>query len=310
MSGVEWLSPVASLGRLLVSLFKSGAKTPRKNLQARVLMRGIVCEIPSFLPFFICDEGGARHKGLYVIGLLLWNRGDLAITKADFLATSPLTIEVGEGAEIIGARGIPVEDETLCEISMVDPRTLVLSVDCINPGEYISIPIFVEGDPMTPLQVRGRLVGQADPIDCTAEEARAGWGERLANLILLCLTLNALPGTLIGGWLIYARYGIQGFYQNQNVPTFLLAPFSLGVMILLMFAISRLMDRHERRGIPEGYPLRSDLEPPLLENIRGMIRTVFQAKKQRVSTSLFSWGKQIIIPDKKIRRRTVDDWIV
>jgi hypothetical protein len=41
-----------------------------------------------------------------------------------------------------------------------------------------------------------------------------------------------------------------------------------------------------------------------------MFRTVFFAKKQRVSTSLFSWGKQIIIPGKRAKRRTIDDWVV
>jgi hypothetical protein len=310
MSGIELFSPVAAVGRFFLSLFRPQAKTPQKKLRAQLMMRGIVSEIPDFLPFYICDETGARHKGLYVVGLLLWNKGSIAITSADFLPASPLTIELAPGAEIISALAVPVEDATLCDITVAGPQKLVITVDCINPGEYIPIPLFIKGDPMATVNVSGRFVGQSEPIDCTADEVKAGWGERFANLFMLCLVLNALPGTIIGGWLIYAKYGLTGFYRNQDVSPFLMAPFGLGLMILLMFVMARLIDKHERRDIPEGYPLRSDLEPPLLENIKGMFRTVFFAKKQRVSTSLFSWGKQIIIPGKRAKRRTIDDWVV
>ncbi len=37
--------------------------------------------------------------------------------------------------------------------------------------------------------------------------------------------------------------------------------------------------------------------------------TVFAAKKQRLSTSMFDWAKPVILTRKKSKRLGVDDWI-
>ncbi|ELX13603.1 hypothetical protein Jab_1c22390 [Janthinobacterium sp. HH01] len=62
--------------------------------------------------------------------------------------------------------------------------------------------------------------------------------------------------------------------------------------------------------VPARLPLHADFEPPLLENIKGMILTVFTAKKQRLSTSMFDWAKPVIVTRKKNKRLRVDDWMV
>jgi hypothetical protein len=35
----------------------------------------------------------------------------------------------------------------------------------------------------------------------------------------------------------------------------------------------------------------------------------FSRKKIRLSTSLFSWGKPVIMADKRVRRRSINDWV-
>ncbi len=81
-----------------------------------------------------------------------------------------------------------------------------------------------------------------------------------------------------------------------------------GAMIIIMFLISRFFYWVERRKYPESYPMMADLEPPLLENMRGLVKTVFLGEKQRLSTSLFNWGEPVIVTSKKLRRFTTDDW--
>jgi hypothetical protein len=52
-------------------------------------------------------------------------------------------------------------------------------------------------------------------------------------------------------------------------------PFSLGLFMSILFISSRIIYWIEKMKFPGGYPLASDLEPPLLQNIYGMFRTVF-----------------------------------
>lgn len=70
----EFLSPVTALVRLITTLFGRKPSLPHKRLEARLLLRGIVAEIPKELPFRICDEEGNQHRGVYVIGMLIWNK--------------------------------------------------------------------------------------------------------------------------------------------------------------------------------------------------------------------------------------------
>jgi hypothetical protein len=306
----EIFSPLTALFKVAHSIFGRGSNHPYKRLEAHLVMRGIVSELPDDIPFHICDESGARHKGVYVIGLLIWNRGSQPITHADLIPSARLEVKVGADASLVGARTIPVEDQTVCSAAIVNQNTLSVTFDCLNPKEYLVVPLFVTGNPMTEVQVTGRIVGQESPIDHTAEEVKASIGERFSAFFVLALIVNMLPGFLIGGWLILKRYGLSTLQNNPEIiPTYLMLPFGMGVMLLFIFLFSRVMYWNERRKNPEGYPIYADLEPPLLENIRGMIRTVFQGKKQRISVSIFDWGKPILMPSKKVKRHTVDDWI-
>jgi hypothetical protein len=86
-------------------------------------------------------------------------------------------------------------------------------------------------------------------------------------------------------------------------------PFAFGAIAIFMFLSSRIVYWFERRTYPEGYPLQSDFEPPLHKSIIGLCKAVFQGKKIRLSTSIFSWGQPIIMTEKRVRRRSINDWV-
>lgn len=306
----ELISPLAALFRLVANFFGRRRDEPTKRLEARLLLRGIVAEIPEELPFYLCDEEGNRHRGVYVIGVILWNKGTQPITQADILPSSKLQVVVGNDATLVNAKIIPIEEQTDCSVTVVDEKTLQINFDCINQNEYLVIPIFCTGNPMTEVKVTGRIIGQEIPVDQTAAEVRATFLERLSVLVLLLILINTLPGLLIAGGYIFHNYGLSAVVHNpDSIPAYLVMPFAMGVMIAFMFVFSRIMYWVERKKYPEGYPLYADLEPPLLENIKGMLRTVLKGEKHRISISIFDWGKPILLTGKKAKRRTVGDWI-
>lgn len=310
MTPGEFLSPITALIRLISALLGRKPSLPHKRLEARLLLRGIVAEIPQELPFHIVDEEGNRHRGIYVIGLLIWNKGNQPIVQSDLTPTAPLQVEVGADSTLVSARTVPFEDQTVCAATMTNPTTIRIDFDCINPNEYLIVPLFLTGNPMTEVKVTGRIIGQDSPIDHTAAEVKAPFLERLAVLIMLLMVINMLPGTFIAGAYLFMDYGLDVMWHKpESLPTYLTLPFMMGVMMLCMFIFSRVMYWFERRNYPQGYPLHADLEPPLLENIKGMLGTIFKGTKHRISTSLFDWGKPILLTGKKARRRSVDDWI-
>jgi hypothetical protein len=306
----EVFAPISAICRLLSLLVNRRPSHPDKSLQARIIDRAIVAELPPNFPLYISDEAGKRYRGVYIIGLLIWNRGNQPIVDADFPAAAPLLVKIGEDATLISARIVPVEDQTVASATTIDEHSLSIKFDCINPTEYLIVSIFVTGNPLTGVQITGRIIGQSSPIDYTAEEGRAPFGERLVAFFLLIFILGGLPGFVGGGYLILRDYGINSMFSNpENIPRYLLGFFMLGVMWVCTFTGSRIMYWIERRRHPPGYPLRADLEPSLLETIKGLFLTLFKARKQRVFVSLLDWGKPVIMEYKKIRRRTIDDWI-
>lgn len=306
----EILSPLISIVRFIFSIFGFGHRGPSKRLEARLMMRGIIAELPDYVPFYICDETGERHKGIYVIGLLIWNKGNLPITHSDLIPSASLEVKIGADATLVGTLTVPEEEQTVCTATAVNANTVAISFDCINPKEYIVVTLCITGNPRTDVQITGRIIGQESPIDQTAVEVKASIGERSAAFLVLASVINALPGFIIGGWFIVTDYGLSTLWHNSNsIPSYLIVPFGMGAIFLFLFIYSRIMYWLERRKYPEGYPLYADLEPPLLENMRGMWRTLFHGKKQRISVSLFDWGKPVLMPSKKVRRRTVNDWI-
>lgn len=306
----EFLSPISSVSRIILSTILRQRNRPAKLLEASLLMRGIVAELPEDIPYYICDEYGERHKGIYAIGLLIWNKGTDSITSSDFTSRGPLKIELGDDASLVGARAIAAEDETECQVTILDRRTASIEFDCINPNEYLVAPLFVTGNAHTSVKVTGRIVGQGAPLDQTAREVRASIGERITVFIILLMLANTLPGFFLVGGYILRTYGLHALINQSNtIPQYLMASFFLASMIIFLFIFSRTMNWIERRKYPDGYPLHADLEPPLLENIRGMCKTLFKGEKIRISTSMFDWGKPVLMPAKKVRRRTVNDWI-
>ncbi|XZT90504.1 hypothetical protein ACT4Y5_07810 [Acinetobacter baumannii] len=308
MTWSDIFSPLIALIRLILSIFKKDSHHPSKRLQARLIMRGRVAELPDDIPFHICDENGVRYKGVYVIGLLIWNKGNQPVVASDF--TAALEVQIGDGATLIGSRLIAAEEATDCSTTLISSNRLSISFDCINPNEYLIVPIFVTGNPWVEVNISGRIIGQAEPIDHTAEEVRASGTERLACLFMLILILNMIPGLLIGGWFIWRDYGLSALWaHNESVPYYLELPFLAGLMISILFVASRIFYWIEKRHYPADYPLSSDLEPPLLENICGMLRTVFLGKKQRISMSIFNRGEPVLMPNRKVKKRSVNDWI-
>jgi hypothetical protein len=303
-------APITAVVRLLSVIVSRHPSYPYKSLQARLITRGIVAELPPFVPFYISDEAGTRYKGVYAIGMLVWNRGNQPIIHSDFLEAAPLLVKVGEDATIVAGRAIAIEDQTFCSVELIDNHTLSITFDCLNPDDYLVVLIYVTRNPSTNVQITGRIIGQSSPIDHTAEEVRASWGERFSSFIILILILNTLPGPLVGVYLIYKYYGINTLlHDTQSIPIYLMLPIVLGLMTTFMSICAHIVNWFERRKYPKGYPLRSDLEPPLLENIKGLFLTIFKGKKQRVNVSLLNWGEPVIMPDKNIRRRTINDWI-
>lgn len=309
MSLGEIVSPLSSLLRLILTLGQK-KKFPERQLEARLIARGIVAELPEDIPFHITAEDGTREKGIYIIGLLIWNRGTLPVVEEDFLPTYPLIVKIGDNAKFVGSRILAMEDEVRCSCQQLNDQQLQIHFDCLNSEEYLVIPLFVTGNPYANVELSGRIIGQSHPIDHTAAEVKASVIERLASLMVLIFILNMLPGFFIGGALIIKKFGLSVFMNGfDSISRWYSIPFSFGTMAIFMFLFSRIVYWFERRAYPEGYPLESDFEPPLHKSIIGLFKCIFQGKKVRLSTSIFSWGKPIIMPEKSVRRRSINDWV-
>ncbi|KNC15298.1 hypothetical protein AC790_02860 [Pantoea sp. RIT-PI-b] len=305
----EIVSPLSSLLRLILTLGQKKKRSERQ-LEARLIARGIVAELPEGIPFYITADDGSREKGIYVIGLLIWNRGTLPVVEKDFLPTSPLIVKISDKAKFVGSRILAVEDEVRCSCQLLNDQQLQIHFDCLNSEEYLVIPLFVTGDPYANVELSGRIIGQSHPIDHTAAEVKASVPERLASLMLLIFVLNMLPGFFISGALMIKEYGFRVFMNDfESISRWYSMPFAFGAIAIFMFLLSRIVYWFERRTYPEGYPLEADLEPPLHKSIVGLCKCVFQGKKIRLSASIFSWGKPIIMAEKRVRRRSINDWV-
>lgn len=309
MSFGEIVSPISAVLRLILT-FGQKKKRSERQLEARLIGRGIVAELPEDIPFYITTEDGSREKGMYVIGLLIWNRGTSPVVENDFLPTSPLIVKVSDNAKIVGSRILAIEDEVRCSCQQLNDQQLQIHFDCLNSEEYLVIPLFITGNPYVNVELTGRIIGQSHPIDQTAAEVKASITERLASLMALIFVLNMLPGFFIAGALIIKEYGLRVFMNDfDSISRWYSMPFSLGAVAISMFLVSRIAYWFERRVFPEGYPLESDLEPRLRDSIIGLCKCVFQGKKIRLSTSIFSWGQPIIMSEKPMRRRSINDWV-
>jgi hypothetical protein len=306
----EALAPIGGLLRIVAAILGKAPAVPAKNLTAHIHMRGIVAELPTDFPLKIVDDLGHGHRGVYALSLLIRNRGSEEILPSSFLENAPLRIVLDDDAYIIKANCFSNDDELICFADKLDERTVSIDFDCINPSDFIKLVIFHGGKAMTNVRVTGRIVGQEASIDQTAEEARAGTSERMGALAVLLAMLNTVTGFPLSLWLIHRYHGLAELFNTPSpIPFYLFLPTGLGIWVVSMLILSRVDYRLERRKYPKGLPLRSDLEPPLWEWMKGLARTAFLAKKQRLSTSLFSRGQPVIFNPKKSRRFTVDDWL-
>lgn len=300
----------AGLLRVAAAIVGRKPLTQDKYLKSRLVMRGIVAELPTDFPFQIADADGRTHRGVYALNVVIWNRGTQAISPSDFLDNAPLRLSIGKNAYIIRADILSNDDQLICSPSQEDDQNVDIYFDCINPGDHINVILFYGGEAMADVEILGRIRGQATSLDHHAEEVKAGIGERLAKLFILLWIANMFVGLPISSWLIYSKYSFAKLLQTPpGIPAAIVASFWLGIMLLFMFVQSRIGMWWERRKYPPGYPLHADFEPPLIENVKGMILTVFTAKKQRLSTSMFDWAKPVIVTRKKSKRLSVDDWV-
>ena len=247
-----------------------------------------------------------------MIGLMLRNVGDLPIVPGDFVPSAPLKISVDDTAEIVDVRALAPPNQGECTLTLVSKREVQLDIECMNRGDYWQVPLFIAGNPMATVSITGRIVGQVEPIDHTADEVKASVSERSIAGILFLLAVGAIPAASAATVVIQQKYGLAALIHHpEQLPFYLWMPVAMGFgWFVPLLIVSRIARHFERRKYPKGFPLYSDLEPPLLENLRGMLATAFLGKKQRVSASMFDWGKPVIFSSKgKARRRTVDDWI-
>jgi hypothetical protein len=304
------LAPVSALLRVVAALLGRRRAVPAKNLTARIHMRGIVTELPTDFPLKIVDEFGHYHQGVYVVSLLIRNRGTEEILPSSFLESSPLRVALDEKTHVIVANCFANDDELICSADKLDEHTVNVNFNCINPSDFMKLVIFYSGEAMTSVRVTGRIVGQEESIDQTAEEIRADTSERVFAFGAWLAMLNTFTGCPLSFWLIHRNYGLNELFEVPTpIPIYLALPAFFGVFILSMFIWSRVGRWLERRKYPEGFPLSSDFEPPFWAGMKGLARTAFLGKKQRLSSSLFSWAEPVIFNPKKSRRRTVDDWL-
>ncbi|ORM69535.1 hypothetical protein [Pantoea rwandensis] len=232
------------------------------------------------------------------------------MVESDFLPTSPLTVKVSENAKFVGSRILTVEDEVRCSCQQITDQQLQIHFDCLNSEDYLVLPLFVTGNPYTNVELSGRIIGQNHPIDHTATEVKASVSERLSSLMVLIFVLNMIPGFFVAGALIVKEYGLNIFMNDfDSISRWYSLPFAFGSFAIFMFLFTRVANWFERRAYPDGYPLESDFEPPLHKSIIGLCKCIFQGKKIRLSTSIFSRGHPIIMPEKRVRRRSINDWI-
>lgn len=284
---------------------------PEKHLQSRIVARCIISELPQGFPLQVTDLAGSTHKGIYALNVLIWNKGAKEILPSDFLDNAPLKIAVNKESYIIMMDHLSNDDQLTCSLTQVNEQYVEIYFDCINPGDHINIILYYGGNSMAEVEILGRVRGQATSIDHLAEEVKASLGERLCNLFILLFIVNMFIGLPISIWIIYRDHGFEKLFHIQpDIPPIILGSFTMGLMLVFMFLWSRIGGWLERRKYPVGYPLHSDFEPPFMENIKGMILTVFTAKKHRLSTSLFDWAKPVIVYRKKSKRRSVEDWII
>ena len=306
----EPLGVINGVFRIGAAILGRKPATAEKHLQARIVMRAIVSELPDDLPLKIVDHAGRTHQGIYALNVLIWNKGMKDISPSDFLDIAPLRLAVSKDSYIVMAEVMANDDQLSCTTSQVDEQSIDIYFDCINPGDYLNVIVFYGGESMAEVEVQGRIRGQATSLDHQAEEVKASLGERLVSMGILLFILNMFMGLPISAWIIYDQYGLDRLFQPRpDIPMPLLASVMMGLTFVYMFLHSRIGMWWERRKYPPGYPLHADFEPPLLENIKGIILTLFIGKKQRLSTSIFNWAKPVIIRGKKSQRRSVDDWI-
>lgn len=300
-------SAVGVISRLLALL----RRKPGKRLEATVLGRGIVAEVPFDEPYRLVDlEGRELDAGVYVLVLRLWNRGGLPIFASDIPPSAPLQIALDPGVRVIAVRTISTVKSFVCDVTADSSNVYRLEPEGFSPGDDMNIAIYYSGNQINPdVKVHGRIIGQSTAIDLTHLEHRASVGERVACLLLLVWIIGSLPALLVSGFLIWHDYGWHSFLDMRHLPHVLSSSFAFGLTFLAFALMTTCFRWLERRRQPRGYPLDTDLDPPVWSTIWSMIKTVATGRKIRISASLFSLGQPLPMTRKKPDKRSPRDWI-
>jgi hypothetical protein len=302
-------SGLGLVGRLLAALLR---RAPAKRLEASILGRGIVAEVPFDAPCVLLDrEANELRNGVYVLVVRLWNRGAQPVHAADFASSAPLRIQLDSSVRTLAASAVSAVEGFEVDARLDVNGSVLVDHEGFGPGDDAVISVYYTGaDLQAPVNVQGRIVGQTTPLDCTHNEGRASSGERLAAAAVLTLLLNALPGFFIGGFLIWRDYGLLALWSSpERLPWYLIAPFSLGTFVLSLAVFVQLQRWFERRQHPKGYPLDVDIEPPFIENVKGLVMMALTGRRFRISNSFFSAGQPLLATRKPIKQRSVRDWM-
>jgi hypothetical protein len=303
------LSAVGLLARLVGALFR---RAPTKRLEATVLGRGIVAELPYDVPCRLIDpDGNEIRDGVYVLLIRLWNRGTLAVAAADFAPSAPLRIRLESSVRMLGAHTVSTVDSFQCEARLESANTIGVAHEGFNPGDDAIVSLFYTGPHLyAPVSVEGRIIGQSAVLDRTDKEGRASFGERTAAGVLLCWATLSAPALLICGYFIARDFGLAALWHKPaTVPDMLAVPFVAGAILPAMAVLTWFQRWVERLKHPKGFPLDSDLEPPAWDSVKAMIRMIVTGRRYRISTSLFSVGEPVLMTRKPVRNRSIHDWI-
>lgn len=307
---MEKLTIVATAARLFSTVLRR-KKEPYKYLEVSVLGRGIVAEIPEYLPFKLVDlQGQPITDGVYIAVIRLWNRGTLPILPSDIPASAPLLVTLGDEGYLLGANGFSTVDGLSIELQQNKNGTLEITIEGLNPGDDIHIPMYYTSkNPYLSITASGRILGQQLPIDLTGREGLASTTERLAAGTIILLTAGTFPAVILPSYLIWKEHGLNGFLEIQEISHWLTTPLSLGLTMLSIFLVGWIATKLERRKHPESFPLRSDLEPTLRESLKGLWLMLITGRRYRISSSIFTLGEPVIMAGRKIKKRSISDWV-
>lgn len=295
VKGAAILAPVIGLA-INIWLKVRSALRPEIGLRGEVLCRSIVLETTPDIPAKIIDDWGDEIENVYIFLLRIWNVGKKHVTRAEISTSHPLEIIVGESARVLTvAIGCPTR-EVDCDIIAKDYNRFEILFDCLNPGEYLVLPIYVTGDRHAEVMFSGRVFGQEPPLFDNDKEEAVTFLERSAMFIIGCCAAFT-PVGFVGGisYAIYHNVLIQLLILDDKIiPHWILAIFGISYLFIYMFACKAIFIAIKRRRHPKGFPLGLDFLPSEWENFKLLWATVLTGRRHMVSQSVYDYGAPVL----------------